>query len=198
MSASKNIAELGRLVAVHHGWAAAKAFKAYEMDDGDRAKISHAALEILKLFPPVADAGPLLTAALAVRLEQRLDAPVYMVAGRLLLDRVAVLSEARAVPMKAFPTENSGDYAGHCWLMVGAHVVDVNIFRLAYSAQGPAALSRHVDLVFGPNKGLYVDGWSRTRRMGLKYEPEYVLSEAEVTQLMGQAFSLIKAHQETI
>ena len=174
----------------------AKAFKAYMLDDGDRAKISHAALEILKLFPDSPDSGALLTAALAVRLEQRIEAPVQMVAGALLAERTAILGHPKADAIKAFPTENSADYNGHVWLMIGGNIVDISIFRLAYSADGPAALSRHIDLVFGPNKGLYVDAWSRTRRVGLNYVPQYVLSEGEVTQLMGHAFSLIKAHQE--
>lgn len=196
MFASKNLASLGKLVAVHHGWAAAKAFKSYALDDGDRAKISHAALEILKLFPACPDSGAMLTAALAVRLGQRLDAPVQMAAGSLLLDKQAVLSSAQGTEMKAFPADDGADYAGHVWLMVGPHVVDVSLFRLAYSAEGPAALSRHVDLVFGPNKGLYVDEWARTRRLGLQYEPQYVLSEDEVTRLMGHAFALMKADRE--
>jgi hypothetical protein len=77
--------------------------------------------------------------------------------------------------------------------MIGATIVDVSIFRTAYSAQGPARLAKHVDLVFGPGKGLYVDHWQRSSQRGLGYDPHYVLSAQEVTRLMGGAFHAIKA-----
>jgi len=76
--------------------------------------------------------------------------------------------------------------------MVGPYVVDISIFRTAYSKQGPAKLSKHIDLAFGPNKGLYVDRWKRTSQLGLSYEPLYVLSADEVTRLMGGAYQVIK------
>lgn len=76
--------------------------------------------------------------------------------------------------------------------MVGPYVVDISIFRTAYSAEGPARLAKHLDLTFGPNKGLYVDHWKRTRHAGLTYEPQHVLSEDEVTTLMAGAFDIIK------
>ena len=76
--------------------------------------------------------------------------------------------------------------------MMGDYIVDISIFRSAYSADGPARLARHIDLNFGPDKGLYVDQWKRTRRVGLDYEPQYVLSADEVTTLMGGAFHLIE------
>jgi len=62
-------------------------------------------------------------------------------------------------------------------VMIGPYVADVSIFRTAYSAYGLPRLSKHIDLVFGPNQGLYVDQWKRTRKAGLGYEPRYVLSE---------------------
>jgi len=77
--------------------------------------------------------------------------------------------------------------------MIGTYVVDISIFRTAYSRQGPARLTKHVDLAFGPNKGLYVDHWKRTRHLGLGYEPQYVLSADEVTSLMGGAYRVIKS-----
>jgi hypothetical protein len=52
-------------------------------------------------------------------------------------------------------------------VMIGSYIADVSMFRTAYSRSRPATLSRHVDLTFGPNKGLYVDRWGRTRQLGL-------------------------------
>lgn len=76
--------------------------------------------------------------------------------------------------------------------MVGPYVADISIFRTAYSSYGPARLARHIDLMFGPNKGLYVDHWKRTGQTGLGYEPHYVLSGDETEALMGAAYHLIR------
>jgi hypothetical protein len=191
---SSDLATLGKLVAHHHGWQAAKAFKSFSMDDADRAKITAAALEILQVFPKTPGACALMSAALAVRLEQDLSAPIAVVAGALLVENEAVFGGAAAIPAGMF-SKNDLDWDGHVWVMVGPYIVDISIFRTAYSAQAPARLAKHIDLVFGPNKGLYVDQWKRTRQMGLRYAPHYVLSEEEVTGLMRGAFHLIESRQ---
>jgi hypothetical protein len=191
MSVIKTITQLGKLIASQHGWAAAKAFKAYEMDEADRAALSRCALDVLAIFPPLPVAGAAMSAALAVGLERVVQAPVHVVAGSLAVEDVPVFADAEPFDVSAL-LGPSPDWHGHVWVMVGPYVVDISIFRSAYSAQGPAALARHVDLNFGPKKGLYVDHWKRTRQQGLAYEPHYVLSAGEVTQLMGRAFHIIK------
>ena len=196
MAAAQNLASLGKLVARHHGWAAAKAFKTYQMGDADRAKLTSSALEILRVFPNIPGACALMSAALAVRLEKVLDGPVHVVAGTLTVENVPVFGKRSNPPMDAF-SEGKLDRDGHVWLMVGPYVADISIFRTAYSSFGPAALSRHIDLVFGPNQALYVDEWKRTRQRGLGYEPHYVLSEPEVTGLMHGAFEKIRAHHRS-
>lgn len=191
---SSDLATLGKLVAHHHGWQTAKAFKSFEMDDAVRAKITTAALEILQVFPKIPGACALMSAALAVRIERDLSAPIAVVAGALSVENEPVFGGEAAIPPGTF-SKTDLDWDGHVWVMVGPHIVDVSIFRTAYSPHAPARLTKHIDLVFGPNKGLYVDQWKRTRQMGLRYEPHYVLSEAEVTGLMRGAFHLIESQQ---
>jgi hypothetical protein len=150
MKPIKDLAQLGKKIAAQHGWAAAKAFKAYEMNDSDRAVLSQCALDLLKVFPPMPGACALMSASLAGTLERCMTAPV--------------------------------------------HVVDVSLFRTAYSRHGPPRLAKHINLAFGPNKGLYVDHWKRTGQLGLGYEPQYyVLSAEEVTSLIGGAYHVIKS-----
>lgn len=177
VTTSKDILQLGKRVAASHGWNAAKAFKAYRMSDADRAAISRAAVDLLAIFPAVSEPpsrlGAMMNAALAVSLERAITGPVHVVRGAFGADGYIV----------------ADDYH---WLMVGPYIVDIALFRLAYSADAPAFLAKHVDLAFGPNKALYVDHWSMTRRVGLRYVPDHVLTEAEVTALMGDAFHLIK------
>lgn len=193
MSKTKDLAALGKLIAVHHGWAAAREFKAYQMDDAARAKVSAAALDILRVFPPIPGACALMSAAFAVRLEEALGGPIQVVAGTLRVNGEPVFGDRSPCRPGVF-SEGEPDWDGHVWVMVGPYVADISIFRSAYSRAGPATLSRHIDLTFGPNKGLYVDHWGRTRQQGLGYEPSYVLSRDEVTSLMAGAFHKIRDH----
>ncbi len=66
MTPIKDLAQLGKQIAAQHGWAAAKAFKAYEMNDSDRAVLSQCALDLLKVFPPMPGACALMSASLVI------------------------------------------------------------------------------------------------------------------------------------
>lgn len=178
MSTVKDLAGLGKLVALHHGWAAAKAFKTHALTDAERAVVSQGAVDLLTVFPPLEGAAAMMSAALAVRLEGRLSVPSYVVTGVLSVEGVPVLGH--------------GD-TPHAWLMIGGTLVDIAIFRAAYAPWGPPRLARHVDLLFGPNKALYADQWLRTARHGLTYEPRAVAGADQVTALMGEAYHAIKA-----
>jgi hypothetical protein len=186
MSTIKDSARLGQHIAAQHGWPAAKAFKAYVMSDADRAIIAQGAVDVLALVGAVALGAGALSAALAVTLERRLNAPIQVVAGVLAVEGVPVFGDPLA-------DEGARLARGqHVWVMVGGNIVDIAIFAAAYSPQGPARLARHVDLTFGPGKALYVDSWKRTRLAGLTYVPQIVLSADEVTALMGEAMARVR------
>lgn len=191
MPALNDLALLGQRVAATHGWAAAKAFKAYTWTESDRAEIAACASEILKVFPKAAGNEDLLSATLAFQLQRRLQAPVHLIAGTLSVGGIAVRSDR-------LPSDGSSPFAveaepwrGHLWVMVGPHIVDTTIFRLANGADCPAVLARHVHSVFGPDKGLYANHWRNSRKVGLEYDPQYVLSDDDTTLLMTAAYRLM-------
>lgn len=191
MLPAKDLVQLGQRVAATHGWAAAKAFKAYTWTEADKARIAGCAADLLKVFPQQGGSAILLSAALAVQLERHLDAPVHLVAGTLSVDGMPVRGDRRPFDGAQTFGAEPAPWDGHVWVMVGAHVVDVAIFGLARSADCKPELARHVHTMFGPDKGLYADEWRRSRRMGLEYEPQYVLSEEEVNRLMTAAYRLM-------
>jgi len=154
MSAIKDITQLSKLVANKHSWAAAKAFKSYEMNEADRVALSHCAIDLLSIFPPVAGACALMSAALAVGLERHMKAPIHVVAGTLAVEGVPVFGDRRPIDGSLVFSTSSPDWDGHAWVMIGPYVVDISIFRTAYSAEGSARLARHIDLTFAPKKGL--------------------------------------------
>ena len=162
------------------------------MSEADGALLSRCAIQLLRAFPANAGTSAQLSAALAVQLERILSIPVHVVAGTLAVEKEPVFGDRLPFDGPAIFSTAEPDWSGHVWLMVGAHVVDISLFRIAYSRFGPPRLARHVDLVFGPGKGLYVDVWQQCRRRGLSYEPQYILTEVEVTRLMGGAYALIE------
>jgi hypothetical protein len=194
MPAAKDLTDLGRLIAAQHDWPVAKAFKSYKMSDADRAVITTSAVSLLRIFPDAPNAGAQLSAAFAVQLERALPAPVQVIAGTLKVEGKAVFSGHFPIDRPAILSTGELRWGGHVWVMVGSHIVDIAIFRAAYSRHGPSTLSRHVDLAFGRDKALYVDDWKHSRRMGLGYEPHHVLSGAEITALMGGAYRRIEAN----
>ena len=133
-----------------------------------------------------------MSGALAVQLEKALAAPVQVVAGTLAVEGVPVLGTRAPFNGAAVFGQAEPAFAGHVWVMIGATIIDISLFRTAYSAQGPARLARHVDLAFGPGKALLVDDWRHAGKLGLGYEPQYVLGAQEVTRLMGAAYQAIK------
>lgn len=177
MSTSQEILQLSKRIALSHGWPEAKAFKSFVMHDEERAIISRAAVEILTLLPDETGASALLSVSLAVNLARKMQAPIHVITGLLHIEGRSVLNE-------------------HTWLMVGPYIVDIGLFRLAYSSHAPAALAKHVDLMFGPNKALYADHLSMSKRVGLRYQADKVLTEDEINLLMAEAFRLIKAAKE--
>lgn len=191
MLPATDLAQLGRRVAATHGWPAARAFKAYAWSEADQARIAGCAGDLLKVFPKGAGTAGQVGAALAVQLERHLSAPVHLVAGTLGVEGVPVLGDGQPFDGAAAFAEGAPEWPGHIWVMVGAHVVDVALFRLVYSADCPPVLARHVLSVFGPGKGLYADHWRHARRLGLDYAPQYVLGGDEVDRLMAGAYRVM-------
>jgi hypothetical protein len=126
---------------------------------------------------------------MAVQLERHLGQNAYVVGGALGVEGAPVYPA-----LGGFGADGVGapDWDGHAWVMIGAHIIDPSIFRAAYSADGPPRLARHVDLVFGPGKALFVDTWRHAAQLGFSYRPMHVFSADEVTHLMGGAYVLIQ------
>jgi hypothetical protein len=188
-----DLVALGSLVAASHGWPAAKAFKAYVPTDADKAAIAGKARDILSIFPSVPNGSAFMSAAFAAHLQRDLDIPVQVVAGTLSVEGETVLGDGEGLDGPSVFASDARVWNGHVWVMIGGHVADISIFRMAYSADCPPRLGRHVVHIFGDGKGLYFDAWRHTRQLGLGYHPHHVLSEVEVTALVAGAHEVIAA-----
>ncbi|MPT49115.1 MAG: hypothetical protein E2598_11980 [Sphingobium sp.] len=196
MPVAPDLLHLGQLVAKTHGWPSAKAFKAYSWTEQDQAGIASCTSQILRRFPATEGKHDLLTATLAFQLQRHLQrpthsVPVHLVAGTLSVEGALVLGDRLPADGTSPFSANAPDWQGHLWIMIGPHVVDAAIFRLANSPDCPPVLARHVHSLFGPDKAVYVDQWRRSRRIGLEYNPLYVLSEDDISPLLSAAYQLL-------
>lgn len=174
---TKDLAQLGRQVAAQHGWPAARAFKAWTLDEVAGAILTRKALEILQIMPATLDRAAL-TCAYAVHLMRGWDAPAQVIAGQLRIEGQDAFGEA--LPLADALGWEGARRVSHLWIMMGSQIVDIALFRQAYAAAGQAHLAKFIDLKFGPGKALYVDEWRSARHRGLTYEPAHVLSNDEV------------------
>ena len=144
MSPIKDIPQLSKLGAAQHGWAAAKAFKSYEMNDADREALSLCAIDLLKVFPSIPGACALMSAALAVGLERCMDAPIHVVAGTLAVDGEPVFGDRRTFDGPQLFSTSNPDWDGHVWVMIGSYIVD-----LSYRLFGPGTCKARQAYRFG-------------------------------------------------
>jgi hypothetical protein len=192
VSVAKNMIELGVLVAATHGWDEARRFKKYRPSQSDKSVLASRARQILDIFPDMASACAMMSAAFAAHLERGMAAPVHLVAGALYADGERVFGTDTEVDGAYLFSRSASDWDGHVWVMIGGYVADISLLRTAYSRLAPPALSSLVAATFGPGKGMYFDDWRKTRRLGLRYEPSYVLPAEQVDGLLAGAHALIK------
>ncbi len=174
MTASLALTRLSRLIAASHSWETARTFKAWSPSEDDKALMATRAQDVLKVMAGKDVTAPMLGAAYAVHLARALTAPIMVVEGTLSVAGDVVADD-------------------HGWVMIGPWVADMALFSRAYAPDAPPRLAAHVLRAFGPNKGLFCDAWRRTARLGLGYDPRRVLTEAEVTALVGEATVALRA-----
>lgn len=191
MAAKPDMVALARLVANANGWERAKAFKRYALGDADRDAIVGIARDVLDWFPDMAGACTLMSAVLAARLAPVLAAPPVVAAGTLHAAGTMIFGDGRPFDGATVFSTSDPSWNGHAWVMAGSLVIDISMFRTAYSRYSPPALAHHILDVFGTGRGAYLDQWQATRGLGLDYVPRYVLSDAQVAVLDASAQELV-------
>jgi hypothetical protein len=180
------------LIASGNGPTVADAFRTFVPNDDARMIISETAKAVLQRFPTIPGACALMSATFCACLEQRLQAPIHVVAGMLTVNDEPVFGDGTPMDGNAVFGHSNLDWDGHAWVMVGPYVADISIFRTAYSSKSPLLLERHIYAKFGTGKGFYFRGWESTHKDGLGYHPQYVLSERQVISLLKGAKQVIE------
>lgn len=178
--------DLKSLIAASHGSAAAEAWASFVPSEDQLAAVADAGHELLRNFPQVPGACVMMSTLCACKLEKRGLPPAYVVAGSLyvigprFVGDTRVFGEAGKYDGQLKFSVSHPSWDGHAWIVFGDRLVDVSVFRTAYSRFSPPVLASHVKKEFGEGGEMLISPIERTASAGLRYEAEYVLTQDQV------------------
>jgi hypothetical protein len=177
------MADLKSLIADSFSADAAEAWARFVPNEAELRTLAETGRELLSMFPVMPAACVMMSAFYALRLEKVRAAPAYVVAGSLFAGEKRVFGEDRAINGRERFSQSDLSWDGHAWLVTGDLMADVSMFRTAYSKASPPVLAAHVIREFGAGKGLFICRIGDAIKSGLRYEPEYVLTQDQVDAL---------------
>jgi hypothetical protein len=183
--------DLRELITASFGAAAADAWSKFTVGEADKLALREAALKVLGLFPGrMAGQCALMSAAYSIALEKLGTQPSYVVAGSHYVDDKRIFGDDEAFDGKVLFSQSNPDWNGHAWIVYGDYLADVSVFRTA-DAGSPLLLSKHIAKEYGRGRGFC--GWPMASMdpNGLRYIPQYVLTQDQVDALMRGALAMI-------
>lgn len=157
--------------------------------ENDQSQLANVGRQLLSVFPPIPGACLLMSALYAARLQELVAGPILVIAGGLSVGSEHVFGAGGQFDGKRFDQSNPS-WDGHAWVELGDLVADVSIFRTAYSGQSHPLLRESIAKTYGRGRGLMIRR-SGDASDGLTYEPQYVLTEDQVTGLARGALKVL-------
>jgi hypothetical protein len=163
----------------------ANAYRDFVPTEAQKRELLDIGRDVLAHVPFVPGACAVMSALFLARWETSNAAPAYVVAGELFVDSTRVFGDDKyKKDLKPVFQKSQLSWDGHCWLQFGDCVADSSVFRTAKAKGCPPALAKFVAENFGANTGLLIGKTDKLAEKGLRYEPLYVLTKAEVDGLL--------------
>lgn len=176
---------LSDLITVSYTAAEAAAYREYVPAEAQLELLARIGTDVLLNFPVMPAACAMMSAFYAERLRMNAVGRAYVVAGSFSIGGTCIFGkDAKGQEWKAAFSESNPSWDGHCWVMFGNFIADVSIFRTAYSQHSPPVLAQFVGARFGNGRGLLIEDAAEVGNLGFKYQPQYVLTESQITGLM--------------
>ena len=185
--------DIKELITHSFGADAAEAWSSFSPSAQQVQLLADAGRKVLEIYPSRPGACALMSALYALHLEKLEGPPAYVVAGSLFIGTTRIFGEDSELDGAARFSQSDLSWDGHAWIVSGNRLADVSIFRTAYSPFSPPALATHVLQEFGKNRGLMICKIEDAIKSGLRYEPRYVLTRAQVDGLGAGAIATIDA-----
>jgi hypothetical protein len=183
--------DLRALVAASHGKDAAEAWSKFKVGEADKLVLHAAAMKVLQVFPGrIPGQCALMSALYSVALPKLGSHPGYVVAGSLYIGDKRIFGEDGAFDGKAAFSESNLDWNGHAWIIYGDWLADVSVCRTA-DAGSPRLLSKYIAREVGKGKGLLACRMASMDPAGIRYVPQYVLTQEQVEAVAHGALATI-------
>jgi hypothetical protein len=150
-------------------------------------KISKSCKQILDIFPyqPFCCAY---MSALLVDFAKQEGLTSYLAAGSLDFKGRRLFQYENSVEVSTDIIQN---WPGHCWVVLNNVIVEISLFRTAYSQKSPKWLEALIVEHFGQGKGVIIADYAKLGEYGFSYQPEYIFTEQQVEGLLKAADLLI-------
>lgn len=183
--------DLRELITTSFDAAAAEAWSKFTLGEADKLVLREAALKVLGLFPGrMGSQCALMSAAYSIALEKLGTQPGYVVAGSLYIGDKRIFGEDKGFDGKELFSKSNPDWNGHAWIVYGDYLADVSVFRTA-DAGSPRLLSKQIAKEYGRGRGFCAWPIASMDPSGLRYVPQYVLTQDQVDALMRGALAMI-------
>ncbi|WP_156918354.1 hypothetical protein [Bradyrhizobium sp. Cp5.3] len=182
---------LRELITASFDAAAANAWSKFTVGEADKRVLNEAALKVLKIFPGrMPGQCALMSALYSLALEKLGSQRSYVVAGSLYIGDKRVFGEDNEFDGKELFSNSNVDWDGHAWVVYGDWLADVSVCRTA-DAGTPRILSKYIAKELGKGKGLLASRMAAIDPSGIRYVPQYVLTQDQVDAVGRGALAII-------
>ena len=182
---------LRELITASFGTVAADAWSKFTVGNAEKLMLHEAALEVLRAFPGRMPGQCALMSALYSLALEKLDSQRgYVVAGSLYIGDKRVFGQDNELVGKELFSESNLDWDGHAWVVYGDWLADVSVCRTA-DAGSPQILSKYIAKELGKGKGLLACRMAAMDPSGIRYVPQYVLTQDQVDAVGRGALAVI-------
>lgn len=183
--------DLSDLITASFDADAAEAWSKFTVGEADKLVLQEAANKVLKVFSGrVPGQCALMSALYSLALEKLGTKPGYVVAGSLYVGDRRIFGEYCKFDGKQLFSKSNLDWNGHAWIVYGDWLADVSVFRTA-DGGSPRLLSKHVAKEYGRGRGFCAWKMATMDKNGLRYVPQYVLTQEQVDAVGRGALAMI-------
>jgi hypothetical protein len=183
--------DLRELITASFGAAAADAWSKFTVGEADKLVLHEAALKVLKVFAgrTPGQCAPM-SALYSLAMEKLSSQRGYAVAGSLYIGDKPVFGEEKEFDSKELFSELNLDWDGHVWVVYRDWLADVSVCRTA-DAGSPRILSKYIAKELGKGKCLLACRLAAMDSSGIRYVPQYVLTQDQVNAVERGALDTI-------
>jgi len=127
----------------------------YRLSDAEWSVLAELATRYLTEFPVLPGACVIMSAGFTALINRHTNVPAVVAAGGLAVGGKSYY-RPRQAGMSGIVDQSRLDWDGHAWVIAGNHVMDLSIFRTAFSGLGPSGLREDLAVRFGSGSGAFI------------------------------------------